>query len=41
MVPITETERRYAHEHGSPALAEKLAAAGHGWIAPVQRKSVV
>jgi hypothetical protein len=41
MIPITEAERGFAQQHGSRSLAERLSAAGHGWIAPLRRKSVV
>jgi hypothetical protein len=41
MTPITAAERKFAEEHGSRSLAGRLAAAGQGWIAPMQRRSVV
>jgi hypothetical protein len=41
MTPITAAERKFAEKHGSRSLADRLAAAGHGWISPAHRRSVV
>jgi hypothetical protein len=39
-VPVTDAERAVAQEDGSPAVLERLTAAGHGWVHR-DRRSVV
>ena len=39
MMPITEEERAFATTNGSPALLERLARAGRGWM--LSRRGVV
>jgi hypothetical protein len=40
-LPVTETEARWATEHGTEALLARLAAAGAGWIHDPARAAVV